>query len=269
MGQHHPIAMASGIMPEASPLELIEAAVSAGFDYGGMWIEPLNWTDATTRAVSTRLRDTGLQLLDVEVVWIKPGPPDPDHLRIIDIGTELGARNVLCVSSDPDRNATRDKLGRLVERGTANGIRVNLEFGLFTEVKTINDARGLLSEVDGKAAGLLVDSLHWHRSGGTLADIAAIPSRWLSYIQLCDAPLPGADPADPEEILKEAIDGRMPMGQGDLPLREIVTLLPDGLPIAIEERSKVLRDSFPDLQERARQVAATTRAFFANATLEA
>ena len=261
--------MASGIMPEATPLELVEAAAGAEFDYGGMWIEPSTWTEATTRAVAARLRDTGLQLLDVEVVWIKPGPPDPEHLRIIDIGTELGARNVLCVSSDPDRNATRDKLGMLVERGTANGIRVNLEFGLFTEVKTIHDARTLLSEVDGTAAGLLVDSLHWHRSGGTLADIAAIPSRWQSYIQLCDAPLPGADPADPEAILMEAIDGRMPMGQGDLPLRKIVTLLPDGLPIAIEERSKVLRYGFPDLRERARQVAATTRSFFANTSIEA
>jgi sugar phosphate isomerase/epimerase len=269
MGRHHPIAMASGILPEALPLELVEAAASAEFDYGGMWIEPSTWTEATTRAVATRLRDTGLKLLDVEVVWIKPGPPDPDHLRIVDIGAELGARNVLCVSSDPDRNATRDKLGLLVERGTANSIRINLEFGLFTEVKTIHDARTLLEEVDGPSAALLVDSLHWHRSGGTLADIAAIPSRWQSYVQLCDAPMPGADTADPDAILTEAIDGRMAMGLGGLPLREVVALLPDGLPIAIEERSKPLRDAFPDFRARARQVAATTRAFFASAAAEA
>lgn len=261
MGKHHPIGMASGIMPEATPLQLVDAAVAAGFDFGGMWIEPDQWTDATTKAVAARLRDTGLKLIDVEVVWIKPGPPNPDHARIIDIGTELGARNVLCVSSDPDRNATRDKLGALIERGTKNGIRVNLEFGLFTEVKTIHQATALLKDIDGPAAGLLVDSLHWHRSGGTLADIAAIPPRWLSYVQLCDAPMPGANPGDPEAILIEAIDGRMPMGEGGLPLAEIVKLLPDGLPVAIEERSKALRDAYPDLNERARAVARTTRAF--------
>ena len=255
--------MASGIMPEATPVQLVEAAAGAGFDFGGMWIEPDQWTDATTREVAARLHDTGLRLLDVEVVWIKPGPPDPDHLRIVDIGAELGARNVLCVSSDPERGAARDKLAILIERGTANGVRVNLEFGLFTEVKTIAQASAMLAEVDGPAAGLLVDSLHWQRSGGTLADIAAIPPRWLSYIQLCDAPLPGANPADPDAILAEAIDGRMAMGAGDLPLREIVARLPDGLPIAIEERSSVLREAFPDLNARAREVARTTRAFFA------
>ena len=261
MGKHHPIGMASGIMPEATPLQLVEAAVAAEFDFGGMWIEPDQWTDATTKAVAARLRDTGLKLIDVEVVWIKPGPPNPDHARIIDIGAELGACNVLCVSSDPDRNATRDKLGTLIERGTRNGIRVNLEFGLFTEVKTIHQATALLREIDGPAAGLLVDSLHWQRSGGTLADIAAIPPRWLSYAQLCDAPMPGANPKDPEAILIEAIDGRMPLGEGGLPLAGIVDLLPDGFALAIEERSKVLRDAYPDLNERARAVARTTRAF--------
>ncbi len=261
MGMHHPIGMASGIMPEATPLQLIDAAVAAGFDFGGMWIEADQWTDATTKAVATRLRETGLRLIDVEVVWIKPGPPDPNHARIIDIGIELGARNVLCVSSDPDRSATRDKLASLIERGGKNGIRVNLEFGLFTEVKTIHQATSVLQEIDRPAAGLLVDALHWQRSGGTLADIEAIPPQWLSYAQLCDAPMPGPNRDDPEAILIEAIDGRMPLGEGELPLSALVDRLPDGLPVAIEERSKALRDAYPDLNERARAVARTTRAF--------
>lgn len=262
MGYRHPISMASGIMPEATPLQLIEAAARAGFDYGGMWIEPAQWTDNTTRAVAAMMRDTGVELLDVEVVWLKPGPPDPDHLRVIDIGAELGARNVLCVSSDPDFGAARDKLNVLMERGAALGIRINLEFGLFTEVKTIQQARSLLHSIDSPAAGLLIDSLHWQRSGGTLADIGAIPVHWLSYMQLCDAPMPGANPADPEAILTEAIDGRAALGCGGLPLDAIIDLLPQGLPIAIEERSKVLRDTYPDLNERARAVARTTRNFF-------
>lgn len=263
MGSHHPISLASGIMPEATPLQLIEAAARGGFDYGGMWIEPTQWDDTTTRAVAALMRETGVRLLDVEVVWLKPGPPDPDHMRMVDIAAELGAPNVLCVSSDPDLGATRDKLSMLMEHGNTLGIRINLEFGLFTEVKTLHQARSLLNEIDSPAAALLIDSLHWQRSGGTLADIAAIPARWLSYLQLCDAPMPGADPADPQGILNEAIDGRVPMGHGGLPLGAIVDLLPQGLPIAIEERSKILRQTYPDLNERARAVARTTREFFA------
>jgi sugar phosphate isomerase/epimerase len=266
MGKHHPISMASGIMPEATPLQLVDAAAQARFDYGGMWIEPDQWTDATTRAVAERLRETGVELLDVEVVWIKPGPANPDHLRIVDIGAELGARNVLCVSSEPDAIAAREKLHQIIEHGTRRGIRINLEFGLFTEVKTIHQARALLEKIDGPSAGLLIDSLHWHRSSGTLADIEAIPPRWLSYAQLCDAPLPGANPADPQAILIEAIDGRMPLGEGGLPLGDILDRLPDGLPIAIEERSKALRDAYPDLNERARAVARTSRSYLARRT---
>jgi sugar phosphate isomerase/epimerase len=258
--------MASGIMPEATPTELVYVAARAGFDFGGMWIDPATWTDATTRAVAARLGDTGLRLLDVEVVWIKPGPPDPDHFRIVDIGAELGAANVLCVSSDPDLGATRDKLAALVERGEAGGIRVNLEFGLFTEVKTIGAATAILQAIDNPAAGLLIDALHWSRSGGTLTDIEAIPHHWLSYAQLCDAPSPGADPADPDAILVEAIDGRMPLGHGGLPLHDLLARLPEGLPIAIEERSKALRDAYPDLDARAAAVFRTSRDFLDRAS---
>lgn len=253
--------MASGIMPEAGPIQLVEAAASAGFDFGGMWIEPGQWTAHTTRQVKAALGETGLPLLDVEVVWIKPGPPDPDHDRIVEIGAELGARNVLVVSSDPERNATRDKLGRLMELGTACGIRINLEFGLFTQVRTISAAAALLQEVDCPAAGLLIDALHWHRSGGQLEDMMALPARWLSYAQFCDAPARGPDPGDAAAILEEAIDGRLFLGEGGLPLRELDALLPAGLPLAIEQRSKGLRDAYPDLNDRARVVLERSRAF--------
>ena len=256
----NPLCMASGIMPEACPVELVEAAASAGFDFGGMWVEPADWTDRTTREVKAAMRATGLPLIDVEVVWLKPGPPDPQHDRIVDIGMELGARNVLCVSSDPDRGATRDKLARLAERAGGD-IRVNLEFGLFTEVRTLAQASALVREINHPAMALLIDALHWRRSGGTLAEVAELPDEWLSYVQLCDAPDPGADPEDGQAILDEAIDGRVPMGAGGLPLGPLYALMPGGIPIAIEERSKLLREGFPDLHERAAELMRISRAW--------
>ncbi|MDI1296794.1 MAG: sugar phosphate isomerase/epimerase [bacterium] len=261
MARHHPIAMAAGIMPEATPVQLIEAAAKAGFDYGGMWIETDLWTASTTRDVRAAMAASGLSLLDIEVVWIKPGPLDPAHLRIVDIGLELGARNVLCVSSDPDTGATRDKLAALMAHVGAGDIRINLEFGLFTQVKTIAAASAILRDIGSPVGGLLIDALHWTRSGGTVADIGAVPREWLSYAQLCDAPMPGADPADAQAILVEAIDGRVALGQGGLAIGALLDALPDGLPIGIEERSKRLRDAFPDLNKRAAQVMCTSRAW--------
>lgn len=261
MGRSHSLSMASGIMPEATPVQLVECAARAGFAFGGMWMEPAEWTAATTAEVKAALAATGLKLLDIEVVWIKPGPLDPDHLRILDVGMELGARNVLCVSSDPDLHATTTKLAALIEHAAQGGMRVNLEFGLFTEVKTIRQASDILRAIDSPVAGLLIDPLHWTRSGGTVAEVAAIPAAWLSYAQLCDAPMPGADPADLQAILIEALDGRVALGAGGLDLDGLLMALPDGLPIAIEERSKTLRDNFPDLAARAAELMRTSRAW--------
>lgn len=250
-------------MPEATPVQLVEAAAHAGFDYGGMWIEAADWTGATTRDVKAALAATGLPLLDVEVAWIKPGPLDPDHLRIIDIGLELGARNVLCVSSDPDAGATRDKLAALMAHAAGGDIRVNLEFGLFTEVRTIGQASAILREIDAANMGLLIDALHWTRSGGSVADVAAVPVEWLGYAQLCDAPMPGVDVTDGAAVIEEAIDGRVALGRGGLAIGGLLDALPDGLPIGIEERSKALRDGFPDLQSRAVELMRTSRAWMA------
>ena len=259
----HPLAMSAGIMPEATPVQLVEAAAHAGFDFGGMWMEADQWTAATTREVKAALATTGLRLLDIEVVWIKPGPLDPAHLRIVDVGLELGARNVLCVSSDPDAGATRDKLAVLMAHAAGGDIRINLEFGLFTEVKTIGQASAILREIDAPNMGLLIDALHWTRSGGTVADVAAVPVEWLGYAQLCDAPMPGVDIADAAAVIDEAIDGRVALGRGGLAIGDLLDALPVGLPIGIEERSKALRDGFPDLRLRAVELMRTSRAWMA------
>ena len=257
----HPVSMAAGIMPEATPAQLVEAAVSCGFDLGGMWVEKDTWTPATTRAIKAQLRDAGLALLDVEVAWIMPGPPDPWLMALVDIAAELGAPNLLCVSSDPDPAATTAKLQAMVDRAASTGVRVNLEFGLFTQVKSIAAAAAMVGRLDGTAKGLLCDTLHWARSEGTAEAIRALPREWLGYAQLCDAPAAGPDLSDMNAIIDDAINRRVAMGRGGLPIAAMVDALPAGLPVAIEERSAILREAFPDLNERAREVARTSRAW--------
>lgn len=253
------ISLAAGILPEATPAQLIEAAASSDFDFGGMWAERETWTPATTRAIRKQARDAGVELLDLEVAWIMPGPPDPWLAELVGIAAELGARNLLCVSSDPDMSATTAKFQAMVDAAKGTGVRVNLEFGLFTEVKTIHAARAILESVEGEAKALLVDTLHWARSGGTAEDLAAIPREWLSYCQPCDAPADAPDLSNFDAIIDDAINRRMPLGEGGLPLASMVDALPADLPLAIEERSAALREAFPDLKERAREVARTSR----------
>lgn len=200
-------------------------------------------------------------MLDVEVIWIQAGPSDPNHLRIIDIAADIGARNALVVCSDPDKGAATAKYAELCEHGAECNVRVCLEFGLFTEVHRLEDAQAIVEAVDSPARAILVDPLHLHRSGGVPADVALVPPALLPYAQFCDAPSRLPDLNDLSSIRIDALDRRMQVGHGELPLRELLTALPPHLPLSIELRSAALRDAFPNAAERARAIFEATRAF--------
>jgi sugar phosphate isomerase/epimerase len=249
-------------MPDVGPVETARAAAAAGYDAVGVWVEPPSWTSAVTRDVKSVLADSGLYALDVEVIWIKPGPDDPDHFRVIDIGAEVGARNALVVSSDPDPNAAAEKFGRLVDHGRSRGVRVSLEFAAFTEVRSLAAALQLLERCGRPDAGLLIDPLHLARTGGRPADLAAVPGERFAYAQFCDAPASGPPPEAVAEIVEEALDLRSAPGEGALPLEALLTALPAGLPLSLEVRSKALRDGYPDPADRARVLLQTSQAWF-------
>ena len=255
------ISLASGVVPEFGPLDTIMAAVAGGFDAVGLWIEPPLWTPPVMREVRAALAGSGLELLDVEVIWLKPGSDMNDHLRSVDIGIELGAKNVLCVSSDPDSGATAARLAALCERAQGGGMRVALEFGIFTAVKTLGEALAVLDAVAHPARALLIDPIHVDRSGATAADVAAVPRALLPYAQFCDAPSKRPDPDDFDAVILDAIDLRMQLGEGHLPLAAMLQALPADIPLAIELRSKALREAHPDPGERALVTARATRAW--------
>jgi sugar phosphate isomerase/epimerase len=257
------ISFASGIVPECGPLDTIRAAATGGFDAVGLWVEPANWTDAVTRECRAALADAGLELLDVEVIWLKPGSDMADHKACIDIGAELGAKNVLCVASDPDMGANAARLAELCRHAEGSGMRVALEFGIFTEVKNLRTAMAVLDDVAHPLRALLIDPIHVDRSGTTAAEIAAVPRTLLPYAQFCDAPARRPDPSDFDAVITDAIDLREQCGEGGLPLKAMYDALPAGLPLSIELRSKALRDGYPNPGERAKVVAAATRAWLA------
>jgi sugar phosphate isomerase/epimerase len=262
-GDVNRISLASGIVPEFGPVDTIRAAAAGGFDATGLWVEPDSWTAETTREARAALTDSDLELLDVEVIWIKPDSDMADHKAVIDIGAELGAKNVLCVSSDPDMEATAARLAELCAHAEGSGMRVALEFGIFTEVKNLRMALAVLEDVAHPLRALLIDPIHVDRSGSQVLEIAAVPDMLLPYAQFCDAPSKRPDPNDFEDVITDAIDLRMQCGEGGLPLLEIFKALPEGIPLSIELRSKALRDGYPDPVERAKVVAAATRRWLA------
>lgn len=257
----NPISFASGIVPEFGPIDTIRAAAAGGFDAVGLWIEPDKWDPVLLRDSKAALADSGLDLLDVEVIWLKPDSDMADHKRCIDIGAELGASNVLCVASDPDMGANAARLNELCRHAEPSGMRVALEFGIFTDVKNLKMARRVIEQVAHPLAAILIDPIHVDRSGTTVEEIAALPREWLPYAQFCDAPAERPDPDDLNAVIVDAIDLREQCGEGALPLKAMYGALPAGIPLSIELRSKALREGFPDPADRAREVALKTRAW--------
>lgn len=253
------ISLASGIVPECGPVDTIRAAAAGGFDATGLWVDPLQWTDQTTRDCRAALTDCGLDLLDVEVVWIKPDSDLDAHRTTIDIGAALGAKNLLCVSSDPDHGATATKLAALCRHAEGSGMRIALEFGIFTQVRNLTMAMAILDEVAHPLRALLIDPIHVDRSDTSIIEIASVPASLLPYAQFCDAPATRPDPDDFDAIITDAIDLREQCGEGALDLVTLYHALPPGIPLSIELRSKALRDAYPDPAARAQQVATITR----------
>jgi sugar phosphate isomerase/epimerase len=258
------ISLASGVLPEFGPIETIEAAAAGGYDAVGLWVEPGIWTASQTQDCRSALADTGLELLDVEVIWLKPDSNMVDHMRSIDIGADLGAKNVLCVASDPDMAANAARLADLCTHAEGSGMRVALEFGIFTEVKNLRMAMALLDDVAHPLRALLIDPIHVDRSGSQIVEVAAVPESLLPYAQFCDAPAKRPDPAYFEDIITDAIDLRMQCGEGGLPLTDLYRALPTGIPLSIELRSKALRDKYTDPNARAKAVAVATRRWLAS-----
>ncbi|EJL22163.1 sugar phosphate isomerase/epimerase [Novosphingobium sp. AP12] len=255
----HKLSLASGVLPEFGAVDVIEAGGAAGYDAVGLWVDPLEWTAQHTRDARAALAACGLPVLDVEVVWIRPDTRLDDHRKVLDVGAELGAANVLCVSSHPDEGETVAQLAALCRHAEGSGMRVALEFGIFTKVKNLAQALGVLDRVGHPLRAVLVDPIHVDRSGTTVAEIAAIDPALLPYAQFCDARGVRPDPADFDAVITDAIDLREQAGEGVLPLAAMLQALPADIPLSIELRSAALREAFAHPALRAKAVLDATR----------
>mgnify|MGYP003628057160 CR=1 FL=1 len=212
------------------------------------------------RATQDAVRDHGLSVLDVEVVWIPEGGKlTDDHKLIIDAGLELGAANVLVVSSEPDHGRTADAFHQLCEWAAPGKMRVALEFLMITAVQSMDDALDIIRKADHPAAALLIDTLHFQRAGHAPEELEKMEACLLPYTQICDGNL-DCD-SNFEAYLEDAIDLRSCPGEGALPVADIIKRLPKRIALSLEIRSKAYRDQFPDATERATAVRAASLAY--------
>ena len=228
------------------PPDLVRHAAAAGFDLvGALRLVPasdgtgadLVGDEALRRATADALADTGLGVLDVEVFRLRPGTAAADAEPLLAIGAEFGARFLLTAVEDPDPARRAQVFAELCVLAREYGLRCMVEPMVFSALRTPAEAAGLLDAAAADDAGVLIDTLHLARAGGTPADLDALGPGRLPYVQLCDAP--SAEPAVPgpdglRRAVQEAVAHRLPPGEGVLPLEDVLRRIAPVAPVSLE-----------------------------------
>lgn len=233
------LSLAHLCMIEVPPVDLVRAAANSGFDAVGIRLVPTS--DGVDHGVlgnprrmaelSMVLDGSGVRVLDIEVVRIKPEGPG-DVLPLLEAGAALGAQYVICTVEDTDPVRRAEQFAAFCSLAASVGLRANLEYMIFSAVPSLDDARELVARSGGSAA-ILVDPLHHERAGGRPEQLSGLPMSLAPYVQLCDAAPAGAA-ADAAAARSEAALGRRLPGDGELPLVDLLARLDPSTGVSVE-----------------------------------
>ncbi len=236
-----PLSLHHLTMLDAHPSELAAAAAHAGFEYVGLRIvspEPGGEVvdligDLTARkAVGQQLRDTNVQLLDAEAIWLRESTAVPDLAPAMEAAKDLGARYFLTVGFDFDRTRLVDRLAQLADLAKEFELGITLEFITYSAIVDLADALNVVEATARDNVYLLIDSLQFFRSNSSLDLLASVSADRLPYVQISDAPRKA--PSTIEDLRLEARSRRMIPGTGELDLPALLAALPPMIPVSVE-----------------------------------
>lgn len=237
------------------PAELVDLAADLGCQYistvvQGQPLVPLGFRSYSLRD-DAALRKDLLAALNHRAVTISlgdgflvlPGAEMRAFATDLDVLAELGVPWINAVSLDPDLSRTFDQFAALTELAAQRNIRTAVEPVPGLTVGDLATALAAVDHVGRSDFRLLIDTMHLVRSGSTAADLAAVDPDRIGYAQLNDTTLkPRMD-----NYMEEAMFERMVPGEGELPLRDILSALPPGIVIELEvpQRSLALAGVSP------------------------
>lgn len=235
-----PLCLAPLTVLDISPLEQIIVAADAGYTHIGLRlipatdnepVYPLITTPSLLNQLAQQLTLSGIQVLDIEVLRLKPETQVTAFLPILEIGARLGASDILITGNDPDENRLRNNFSQLCELAYPFGLHLNLEPTPWTDVPDIRTAVQILQHTNQPNQALLVDPLHFYRADNHLDQLTALPASYFRYMQICDGPK--EKPITHDALIYQARNARLSPGKGDLDLLGLLHALPI-LPLSIE-----------------------------------
>jgi len=249
------------MLPGLAPPELARIAAEVGC--GGISVSAALTTMMTSQAsllddprlrreTGETLRGCGVSLDLVEGVSVAPETDLARARAALEVMRELGASrfNLSVWETNPDR--VSDLMDGFWRIGEDLQMRITIEFLRLSQVRTLQDAAALATSGRYPGLQILVDALHLARSGGTPADVAALPPELIGFSQICDGP---AQSPGHEAYLHEAMNERQIPGEGELPLRALLAALPPEVIVALEVPMRSRAEAGVTPLERARLAA--------------
>jgi len=226
---------------ELSPPALVTEAARAGFASVGLRVVPAT-TDGPAyptrvgteahRALKQILKSEGVRVSDIEFIQLTPDIDVQAFAAQFEAAADLGAISVTVSGDDHDHARLTAHFAELCDLALAFGLRVDLEFMRWRAIGALPQTLAIVREANKSNGAILVDALHLTRSGGKAADLISISGGWLRAAQICDA---RADvPTTEAAIIAEAREGRLPPGEGALPLGDFLEALPADISLSVE-----------------------------------
>ena len=131
-----PISLAALTILDVSPANQVLCAAKAGYSHVGIRLVPATPTETQydmigntpmIREVEANLKATGIKVLDIEILRIKPDTRAVNWKAFFETGTRLGATQVLCAGNDPDINRLTDNYAELCELAHPYGLNLSIE----------------------------------------------------------------------------------------------------------------------------------------------
>lgn len=257
-----PLGIAHFSVIEVPPCELVELAARVGFAAIGLRLHPafpgapsyeIPPGSPEMREIRRRLDGMGVAVHDIEFVTLDAAFVPARLTAMLESARELGARRLSVCGDDPDRSRLVASFASLCDLAAAFGMGVDLECMAWREVASLPDAVRVVQAAGRPNGGVLVDALHLARTGGAPGDLHDVPPALIRSAQLCDAP--AQRPPSMEAIVREARSGRLPPGEGALPLRALLAALPEHAAIGVE----VPMDGTMPAEAHARRILDATR----------
>jgi sugar phosphate isomerase/epimerase len=202
------------------------------------------------------MRERGVVIGLGDGFLVRPGQQMSDRLGDLDLMAELGALRVSGVTLDPDLERTKDEFALLAQYAKERGMSASIEFAPPQPVNHLAAALSVVRHVNQPHFRLLIDSMHFYRSGGKTAELRALDPNLIGYAQLCDVPLKPAH----ADYMQEAMFERKVPGTGELPLAEFVAAMPPDVPISLEVPMRAQAEAGVGPFERLKPAVAAAKA---------